>query len=341
MIGLIDTGGWQRIIELKTGNSIIYSSDLLKGVSKIISSNPYPGELKQESDAWITNVALELNSLYSPDFIMLQYSQPILAGRFTKQKIKPFIINTFRQVERFQKETDFEPLIVGTGDLIDVKRSIDIEHLIEFGFTHAHDNYAEVHTAKEADIEKLKGVEGIEKILSKEEILRSIGGSNEFKKRLSDFTVIAEEGISLKGVGARAKKKYRISGKNKFLPIYTGLEYPSDITDIYRIIKSSVQKRKVALILIGGAGLNNFPYEYKKCKNHIGDFIYNPSKLQYLAMTTGLHFNKLGIPFTYMYDKWEPKNDYPYTPSRKIMDHIDKTIGRNIGKKSVAVGNEG
>lgn len=335
MIGLVDAIGWQNIVDFQTGETIEYSSDLLKAVSKIVIKNQYPGEVKKESDTWVTNVALELNEIYSPDFVMLDYAQPHFAGVYSGNDADSFINNSFEQIERFLNKTDFEPLIVGMRDLVEIKGLIDTERFVKYGFATSAINYAQIYTQEEVDKQIILEVEGIKRIMSKEEIMNSIGGSKEFERRLGDYVLEAEEGYYLKSVGGHARSTHRLGKKDKFLPVYTTLEYPENITDIAGIIRQNIENTKIALILVENVGFKNFPYPYKKCKNYLGNFVYTAPRQQYLAITSGLHFNQFGYPFACKI--WEEKKDYLYTPY--YVDIPENTIGKMIDKKSIAVGN--
>lgn len=334
MIGLIDAIGWQNMVDFRTGNTIKHESDLVTAVSKIIRDHRYPGEIKKESDNWVTDVALELNQLYSPDFIMLDYAQPHFKGVYSEENDESFIKNSFKQIEKFLNETDFDPLILGLRDLTDIKGLINTEKLVMHGFSTSAINYAQIYTSKKLNKKKFMNVEGIKKIMSKEDILNSMEGSEDFKDRLGDYVLEAKDGYYFKAIGGHARKTYRVGKKDKHIPVYTTLEYPEDITDIAGIIKRNIEKTKIALILVENAGFRNFPYPYKKCKNYFRDFIYTTPRQQYLAITSGLHFNQFGYPFACKL--WE-KKEYLYTPY--YMDIPENTIGRVIKKKSIAVGN--
>ena len=344
VLGLLDTYGYQRIFDSKTGKATVSNSPLVDEVAEVASRYPYPGDGKPEADTWATDVALELLSIYPAELVMLDYAQALFLATNQPDGYNRAFENIFDNIERFLSKTGYEPVILGCGGLENIKHFIDLENVFRSseGFSLSSDKYAFIKTSTLAQAEppQVKRLEKLSRVLTTKEFLDSLkdGYSAEFVENLDDYVAIANPGVVFKGLSSHSKKWYRTPALSGTVPVYTTLGQPKSIVEIAPIIRQAVQSdKKVALIIVEGVGLRDFPFPAQECSNHSGEFVYQTPWQQYITLSTGIPYNKYLLPLSNRY--WsQDYRQYPF--SGKFHRLLNNTLGQQIGnKKSLAVGN--
>src|SRR4030042_3969463 len=103
-IGLIDVGEWQTIVDLASGRPTDAKHPLLDLCRQIAHEHPYPGDLAQGGDRWVTDVAIVVDRAYHPSLMCLDYASlyfPPVFGRQALDERGESIHATFAEIERF------------------------------------------------------------------------------------------------------------------------------------------------------------------------------------------------------------------------------------------------
>ena len=81
-VAIVDAREWQRIFDLRTGTKVQKHSPCVKMVGSILERHPFPGDMDEKSNAWVTDVALDIIKDYNPRFIWLTYAQQLYNHRY-------------------------------------------------------------------------------------------------------------------------------------------------------------------------------------------------------------------------------------------------------------------
>ncbi len=342
--GIIDVREWQTTINLETGRKYEIDNEIISLAKDIISRNYYPGDLESKSIEWIKDVALEVNNAYEPDFMFMNFAQPYFMSCFKQVSADEWhkmIDHIFDSIKIFLDESGFIPVIVGLGNTIPLIDYIDLSNLDGIALCGGMSAcYGGLFDASPDDIKYLEHTPGIKRVVSKQEFIEQFGGSPDFIRRFPDYILEAEKGYSLKAYGATTRPIYKVSAKHETIPVYTPLcsKDLNCITQIKRLIeKNLANKNKVALIIIEGIGTKEFKFPYTMCSNKTNWYAYDDTHSQYLAITTGKHFQYHDYPpgYKYFLEDGEDKK-YPFSgPFDKLPQD---TIGSRLDIKSAAVG---
>lgn len=90
-----------------------------------------------------------------------------------------------------------------------------------------------------------------------------------------------------------ARFKNLTDSLDKYIPVYTTITPPADLTQVAPIVSEAVRGgKKIALIMLEGAGLSNFPFPtVNKCQNYDGHFVYQLHQ-QYITLGTGIPYSQ-------------------------------------------------
>ncbi|MDI9476195.1 MAG: hypothetical protein QM295_05085 [Bacillota bacterium] len=343
--GIIDVREWQTSIDLETGKKHEINSELANIAKNIISKNYYPGDLDPKSVEWIKNVALEVNSIYKPNFMFINFAQPHFMSCFKQVSADEWhrvIDNIFDNIEMFLDKSGFIPVIVGLGNTIPLIDYIDLSSLDGIAFCSGMPaGYAGLFDATLDDIKYLEHIPEIKRIVSKQEFIEQFGGNPDFIRRFPDYILEAEKGYAFKAYGTITRPIYQTPAKNETIPVYTPF-HSADlncITQIKGLIeKNLANKNKIALIIIEGIGAKEFKFPCVMCSNKTNWYTYDDTHSQYLAITAGKHFQYNGYPPGYKYFLEDGKGKkYPFSgPFTELPQDI---IGNRLNIKSAAIGN--
>jgi hypothetical protein len=336
-LAIIDAREWQNTFDLRTGHEEKTDSQMIRMAKSILANHAYPGDTNPDSNAWVTDTALELVEKYQPQFIFLAYAQFYFSDRHeplgNPQRGK-MLEELFKQVDRFIGQSGFTPVIMGNGDTIPVLDTMELNRLDGLALS-SGDRYAGLYRPSERDWEYINALKYIERIVPKQEFLQLFGGTDADLERLPDYILVASEGYTWRRGGRRV---YRIPGNTFSVPMHTSLEMPADITDIRGIIEKNLSKTKIAFIMIEGVGPRDFPKPFELCNNSRGWFYYEPADMQqYLAINSGMHQVFLyPIGSRYWLEFHETK-EYPFSGFFREMPQ--NTIADQFKGRSAAVGN--
>ncbi len=339
--GIIDVREWQTAVNLETGKKTSADHKLFDMAKDIIKKNYYPGDLKLEGIEWVTDKAIEINEAYNPGFMFLSYSQPYFMSRFTEiscEEWDKYLMFLFNNIKNFLNETPFEPVIVGLGGMMPLKGNIDLSNLNAIAI--GGGTFAGLFDVTFEDLTYLETIPEVERIVSKKDFIEEFGGSPLFVERFPDYLVEAKKGFRFRSYGNSTRTDYKISAKDKFIPIHTNLGEITSMVEVKKLIKKNISKQKVALIVIEGIGINDFRLPYQKCSNKYKWYTYEQAENHYFTLLTGKHFQYNDYPASYEY-YLEDNNKKKFPYSGHYTDFPSQTIGKSINVKSAAVGSRG
>ena len=344
-LGLLDVHGYQKLFDFRNGERVKCSSPLLSEVGELIHNSPYPGDEKPESDTWVTDLALKMVDLYEPDLVMLDYAQAWFLAMNQSGDLDAAFQNVFSNVKRFLDNSGYTPMVIGLGGLEKVEKIIDMEALFKSTeLTVSNGKYAHFSRRAYQNVsqETLQELEKYWHLLTKQEYLDGFttNYSKEFADSVSEYIAVAKPGVSFKGMSSMSSFEKLTNSLDKHIPVYTTITPPTDLTQVAPIVSEAVCRgKKVALIMLEGVGLSNFPFPtVDKCQNHDGHFICQLQQ-QYITISTGVPYSRSEYRFPLGKDYW--MKDYrPYPFSARFYRYLNNTINKRIGnKKSISVGN--
>ena len=340
-LGIIDVVEWQTAVNMRQGTKVDVRGPLVEIAQKTLDTHPYPGDLDPESIDWVASVALDLYKSYQPRLMMLSYAQPYFLSVFQEtpqNERKAMVEQIFREINRFCEETAMTPVILGTGGFVPVAGYIDLSHLdglvLGGGMV---GRYAGMYNPTKQDLAYVKSSKFIKSVFSKYELIAHFGGDEEFIKRLPDYLLTAREGYIFKTFGSIPRPFYMLPAENETIPLYSPLGEVDSITGIRKLIENALPTQDIALVIIEGAGFEEFPQPYSICGNNLGWYQYAPGDGQYLTITTGNHLAYHSyLPGFKHYVEDSEDREYPFSGlfARNELD----TLGYSFAGRSAAVG---
>ncbi|MBP2638336.1 MAG: hypothetical protein H6Q72_4243 [Firmicutes bacterium] len=338
-LAIIDAREWQNEFDLRTGQKRTDKSPKVQMVKQVLRQHPFPGDIDEQGNSWVTDTALDLIGRYDPNFVFLSYAQQYYAFRFERPeeaKREQLIDAVFGEVERFSKESGFVPVVVGTGDMIPVSGYIDLSRLNGLAITsHWLTRYAGLYDLSPADMDYLCEHAGIERLVDKKEFMALFRDEQVAPERLPDYLAIACEGYCFRSTLLR--RPVMIPSHNYTMPVSTALGPINSITDISGGIDAMLKEKKVALILVEGVGVRDFRLPYTACSNAKDWYVYENGEAQYLTISTGKHQVFAYPPGYKSYLEDDENKEYPF--SGYLTSMPAGTIGERFAGRSVAVGN--
>jgi len=340
-LAIIDAREWQRVFDLRTGAGVEERNPLLKMVMDIQARRPYPGDLDDAGNRWVTDTALDLIAGYDPSFVYLTYARQFFVGRYsvlTESEWAGMVSSVFGEVNRFVARSGFTPVIVGTGGMIPFVDFIDVTRLDGLVLsTHWSARYAGLHDGTRRDLQGLAALPEIERIVPRHEFRSLFAECPGDASRMPEYLLVARPGYMFRTVGGAFRKVRRVPAPAYAIPLAAESGVASSITDIRRLVVESLRERKIALIVVEGLGIDDFPWQHRPCENGREWFYYEPGDAQYLTLTTGRH-QVFEYPTGYKYfDEDAEKKEYPL--SGYFTSVPADTIASGLGVRSVAVGN--
>ena len=343
-LGIIDVREWQTTVDFETGLKKSVENEMTEIAKKVIAGKYYPGDLDDSGVEWIRKMAIELNEHYKPNLMFLDFAQAYfysLYSDFLHERWREIVRSIFKNIEIFIEETGFTPVIVGLGEMTDIKGYIDISALwglpTSTNWSYQTAGFYDVH---KDEIEDIKNMPHVRKVISRDEFLGKYECSQSIKERFPEYLLLAEEGYTFKGFSSGSRRKFKIPAVNREIPVYNPLGRTESIIGIRGTIEKALPEKNIALIIVEGIGEKDFPYDYELCSNTIGSYSYENLENQYMAISTGKHMPELYFPPVHLYyeDDYELSN-YPFSGAYNEMPQ--NTIGRIKGIKSAAVGTRG
>jgi hypothetical protein len=340
-IAIIDAREWQNLFDLKTGAKVADDGPCVRMARGVLARHPFPGDMDERGNEWVTDVALDFIREYDPGFVWVTYAQQFYNHRYTPMseddRLK-MVKAACMEAERFLELSGFAALIVATGDMAPFAGFVDVTKLDGLALsTHWSTRYAGLHEPSSRDLKRLSDIPEIERIVTREDLLRLFPESPCDPSRESDYVMVAKPGYAFKTSGGVHRRLNRIPLSCFKIPISTNLGTAADITDVRKILDKSLAERKTALILLEGIGFSEFPWPHTEAANGRDWYFYEPGDAQHLAISTGQH-RLFDYPIGYKYfDEVTDNKEYPL--SGYFTSVPDGTVGRDFGGRSIAVGN--
>jgi hypothetical protein len=340
-LAIIDAREWQNVFDLRTGAKVTEDSPVLSMVREVQARRPYPGDLDSSGNRWVTDTALDLIDRYDPSFVFLTYAQQFFSGRYSIQSEKEWadtVTGLYYEVERFVTASGYTPVIVGTGDMTPFVEFIDVTRLQGLVLaTHWSARYAGLHDATDNDLACLRRLPGLERIVPRDEFLRLFPDSPGDRSMVPEYLLVAREGYMFRTVGGAFRRVRRVPAHSFSIPVATELGEASFITDIRGLVDANIGRRRIALIMVEGIGLRDFPWACRKCDNGRGWFYYEPGDGQYLTISTGRH-QVFEYPTGYKYfEEDAEKKEFPFSGYFRSVP--EDTLAGDFDVRSIAVGN--
>jgi hypothetical protein len=340
-LAIVDAREWQNLLDLETGKKVQDERPQTLMVRSILKKHPYPGDVDDRSNVWVTDAALDLVEAYQPQLACLFYSHQFFAGRYSPMsddQRRKMIEGVFLEAQRFLEKTGYTPVIVGTGDMVEVEGKIDLSKVDGISISsHWSARYAGLHSPSRRDLEAAASHPAMERVVSREEWIRLFTGAEYQAERIPDYLLVAREGHTFITTGTPLRNAVRVPGSGFVIPLSTPLGEAGTVTDIRALIDAGLKHTKIALIIIEGIGVGDFLMPNKPCINSVDWYYYEPGDAQYLTLATGRH-QVFAYPSGYQYhDENDAKKGWPFSGYfLKVPEH---TIGMDFPGKSIAVGN--
>jgi hypothetical protein len=340
-LAVIDARQWQNVYDLRTGRKSSEDGPAIQLLKETLERHPYPGDVEAHGDQWVTDTALDLIGTYEPRLACLFYARAFFASRYTAmtdQERARMLQDVFREVDRFVERSGYTPVIVGSGDMTALRGLIDLSKLDGLAISsHWSARYAGLHQPSRNDLDLVRGHPRIERVVAREEWRALFPGAPGDPSRIPDYLLVAEEGWTFRAAGTPLRKTMRLQGSSPMIPVATPLGEPRVITEIRSLIEDHLEHTKIALIIVEGVGVKDFPKAHTPCVNAVGWYYYEPGDAQYLTLMTGAH-QVFAYPTGYRYlEEVDENPDYPYSG---YFTHIPEgTLGADFQGRSFAVGN--
>lgn len=308
-------------------------------VSEILLNWPYPGDLNPQSIDWVTDIALEMERIYRPQFVLLSYASFYLISLFmSRSQYDSEILcqQLFGAVNRFFSQTNMTPFIIGTGGTLPLQGEIDLTELD--GFVTASrmgPTYAGLYKPSERDLDYLRQLETVQLILPQNRFSQVWNPGNSFAGDIPDYLLVAARGFAFRTPDSSQRPLYRVNVRDNFIPVFAPDPIKS-IVDIAPAIKKRLRQERVALVVLEGIDQQLFAYGSESCANTYSWYTYVPGEGQYLAMTTGKHLPD--HPYPPGYRDYQDVEDKSYPFSGYYRSTPSGTLGSIPSKRSLAVG---
>ena len=338
---IVDARGWQNTLDLKTGEKTVVAGPAVEMVKNVLQKHPYPGDMDERSNRWVSDTALDLIDKYNPRFVFLAYAAQYFSSRYTpmtQQMRKEMIAHAFLEADYFINASGFIPVVVGTGGMTPLVGLVDVTRLDGLAVcTHWSARYSGLYEPSTEDLKFLKGHPHVEYVVSRDEITGLFQGTPQQSIRVPEYLILAREGYAFKAISGLMKTPVMIPSFNTHIPVYAPGHIVGSITGIRRVLENMLADAKIALIIMEGVGLNEFPWPRVSCENGTGWHYYEPGEAQWLTIASGRH-RFLDYPTGYKhFEEREISRSYPFSGHFKSVP--EDTIAKEFPGKSIAVGN--
>lgn len=346
-LAVIDAREWQNQFDLESGQKSDEKGPVVDLMKAVLAAHPYPGDIDESANQWVTQTAFDLVERYDPNLVCLSYVQQFFANRHfvhSQQEQAEMFSNAMAQAFRFSDTAGFTPLIIGTGDMIGLDDFMDLSDLDGLAISSNWSaRYCGLHDPSDRDLELIRSLEGIERIVSKQEwidLFRSVQPDLDMDQDadlMPDYLLVSKPGISFKTMGTTLRKPVTAPALNEKIPVYTPLGRIEELRQIKPLILDSLLTSKVALIFVEGVGARFFPEGTQMVANGVDWFCYEPGDAFYLTITTGKH-QPFAYPAGYRYFDQDAENiHFPF--SGYMTEIPQNTLAQEYAGRSIAVGN--
>lgn len=344
MLGIMDAGNWQSLIDMKTGRQVESSGNDFAEIRALARNWPYPGDLSDESIGWVTGAAQAIVDMHRPDWMFLSYVQPYFIELFSpedkvlSQQRQARILDDIRS---FADRNGFEPLIVVTSEYVPLKGFItqpEAKGVLEswpWGFA-----MAGISGAAAEDEEILNSHPLIQHVIPKSRVLASYPDLRpNFKDYFPDYVVTAQEGYVFRGLNYHHGQLHMADTYAPTLPVFSAIGRPQHVRDIRGLMDRALDAgKKVLLVVIEGCRKGSLPAEFEECGNMDDWYSYRGMQL-YHILHTGMPFYQTDNPPVFN-RSWKPRNtEYPLSGFTNA--HREASIGARPGIRTAAVSSRG
>jgi pyruvate-formate lyase-activating enzyme len=284
--GYFDVGGWQAKVSMADGQTL--ESAWSQPLHSSLPLNAYPGDMTLEAEQWVTDEALSAVAAHRPDLLVLTYAQSAFVGRYRQDECQyqAFISKVGREVERFLDKSGYTSAILGLGDLIPTRGSINLEKGT-CGLASAEEGLARLYQALPEDAAKIASLSGVAKVYTQEDFEENYSCSLP-DTQPGQYVILPENGYIFLALGGGHRLPFRTESLDARIPWWSDFDLPDAVTQIRECIFSRVMSGdKVALILLDGIGQKRFPFPSSLLDNTLNGLPYASSPLQYAVISTG------------------------------------------------------
>lgn len=349
-LAIIDAREWQNQFDLETGQKKDDDSPVVQMVRKVLARNPYPGDLDEKANAWVTKTALDLIEGYAPNLVCLSYVQQFFANRhfdYSTEDQDKMVAAAMAEAHKFIQISGYTPVIIGTGGMVPVKGAMDLSGLDGLAISSNWSaRYCGIHSPSSKDMEvlnSLKATGEIERIVTKAQWIDLFKSEqpdldiHQEEDLMPDFLIVSKQGYAFKTMGTTLRKPANIPENNFKVPVSTPLGRFDDLRNVKELIRSNLDDHKIALILLEGVGQRFFPDDSFLCSNGPGWFCNEPGDAFYLTLSTGKH-EPFAYPAGYRYFDQDVENiKFPFSGYMTCIP--ENTLALDYPGKSIAVGN--
>lgn len=341
MKGIIDVRDWQVTIDFKTGKTCELNPSIAPDLSRLAARLPYPGDQKDIGVDWVFNAANETIIRYDPNFLYLNFTQPLFNGLYRKRDEETrniTIEKILNGCRRIASENNYSLILVGMGSTVPVRGFISSDKiggiLISSPWSHFMSGILD---AQERDLEVLKSLPNVRNVVRKSDILSRHSLSENYINLLPDYILIAEKGYSFKGMFSHNRIMYQTEAFRETLPVYSEIGYPEHIEGVSDKLRTALSNgKKVMLVTIEGIGNEDMTIPYEKMNVLCDEFCYNGYTLVH-TLVTGKSIYDCPLPPVHnmTIHKHIPRY-YPF--SMHDIAHCESSIARDKNIRSAAIG---
>ncbi len=295
MLGVIDVGEWQAVVDLVTARPAGRDEEYLRPLRSLAERFPYPGDRNPAGIGWVIDAAAAVVEHYQPGWLFLGFTQPFfnnVYGFCSNEKRKEMAEMILKSIIKFSREHSFRPLILSSGGLVPLKGYRSISGLK--GYLQSSPwsyNLAGVYRSEPGDEDILNREPYIRTIIRKKDFVeRYREATSAYTNDFPDYLLIAEDGWNFKGICSNNRVLYQIDKYNWTLPLYSEIGSVSHIEEICSLMKGALARGdKVLLALVEGLDEANFSLPYQNVNNCRDWYAYGSYSL-YCTLVSGRPF---------------------------------------------------
>ena len=339
---IIDAREWQNIFDLKTGQKISDDRDLVRRTAEVLARHPYPGDVEEQSNRWVSDTALDLIQTYDPRLVCLSYAQQYFAQPLFPRNARTAPAHDPKRVRRggaLCRSIRFHPLDRGNREHDGPqRRRSTLSRLDGLAITTAWSaRYAGLHNPSDRDMEYVNHLPQLERIVPLKEWIDLFAIRPQNMARMPQYLLVSREGCGFRIGGATLRRPHRIPAPTPAIPVSPTLAEVGDITRIGSVVEDIAATEKTALVVLEGIGVEDWPGEYGLVANGKDWCVYEPGEGQYLTITCGGHQLFTYSPGYPLYEEDDETTPFPFSGYFNAIP--EDTLGRRFAGRSLAVGN--
>ena len=342
---MLDVNGWQGLFDFQTGEALSFDNKSYIELAKRISNKyPYPGDLNPNTSAWTTDFALEVVREYDPKLMLITYANGAITrinSKLGAVETKDLELDVLSEAFRFIDKTDYEPIIISTGNMRKIDKVLNIDD-IEGYFNTSSDPYVGgVFGATDKDYETVKNMIGVKSYLTKKEFLKKYHIFDNYAvERTPDIILFTEDDYALTRTGNRGTTLEEIPERKKTVKAYSRLpDLPNDIFKFREFIDLKLSEgKRIAVIIVEGIDDNCMPNESIDVNREKDGILYAEGVVFYYALLNAKEFTSAGMPYIFHNPFTKRRPDARYSYSYIKTDNFQDPIGFNRNFKTASVG---